>query len=498
MHATDRQILRIALPSVVSNITVPLLGLVDVAITGHLGSAAYIAAIAVGSMTFNVIYWIFAFLRMGTSGLTAQALGAQRPAEIVRLLVRALAVALVIAAVLILLQWPLRRLSLFIMQPDPRVATLATIYFNICIWGAPPVLALYALNGWLIGMQDTHTPMTVAIAQNVVNIAASLFFVLVVGMRVEGVATGTLVAQWAALALTLVLTRRKHFRSVHRPQASRGSTPSLADAVDRLPLRRFLSSQLRPLTDYGRFFAVNRDLFLRTLCIVAVMLFFTAAGSWQGDVTLAVNTLLMQLYLLVSYVMDGLANAGEALCGRHYGAGHTRALRHTVARLFRMGALVAAAFTLLYIPFARPFLALLSDEPAVIAAARPYLVWAFLVPFTGFAAFVWDGIFIGLTAGRRMMQATMVAALVFFTLYLLLCCPHAILQPLTSELLQPALHFLFPHAAEHHLPLSASAFHGLGNHGLWIAFLSFMFTRGAVQTYLYATHRIIITPPAQQ
>ena len=315
MDKRNKEILKIALPSIVSNITVPLLGLVDVAIVGHLGAAAYIGAIAVGGMMFNVMYWIFGFLRMGTSGMTSQALGRRDLCEVTRLLARSVGIAFAVAAALILLQKPLLAAALGIMQPTEEVARLASVYFLTLIYGAPAMLGLFSLSGWFIGMQNSRSPMAVAIVQNVVNICASTFLVFGCGMKVEGVAFGTLTAQYAGFIMAVALCW-KHYRR----------------------LRAYFSWQgVWRRDDMRRFFSVNRDIFLRTLCMVSVMLFFTSAGSWQGEVVLAVNTLLMQFYLLFSYVMDGFAYAGEALSGRYFGARNAAALRDTVRHLFRWG-----------------------------------------------------------------------------------------------------------------------------------------------------------------
>lgn len=217
----DRQILRIAGPSIVSNITVPLLGLVDVAIVGHLGDAAYIGAIAVGSMAFNLIYWIFGFLRMGTSGMTSQAFGRRDLACVMQLLVRSLTVALAVALTLIVLQWPLEWTMVRLMRPTADVEPWARTYFSICIWGAPAVLGLYGLMGWFVGMQNTRMPMFISIMQNVVNIFASLTFVYGLGMRIEGVATGTVIAQYAGFAAAIVLLLR-HYGRLGRYMVWRG------------------------------------------------------------------------------------------------------------------------------------------------------------------------------------------------------------------------------------------------------------------------------------
>ena len=426
MRQIDRRILRIAGPSIVSNITVPLLGLIDVAIVGHLGDAAYIGAIAVGSMMFNLIYWIFGFLRMGTSGMTSQALGRRDLTATAQLLLRSLSVSTGIALCLILLQSPLCRAMLFFMQPTPDVEPLARAYFRICVWGAPAVLGLYGLMGWFVGMQNTRIPMFISIMQNIVNIAASLTLVYGFGMRVEGVATGTVIAQYAGLLAALLLLVRYYGR-----------------------LRRYvvLHNVLRR-AGLARFFTVNRDIFLRTLCLVAVNMYFTSAGARQGAVILAVNTLLMQLFLLFSYIMDGFANAGEALGGRYYGARNEEAFGDTVRRLFLWGALMATVFTLVYAAGGTPFLRLLTDDDAVIAASSAYFPWALVIPAAGMAAFVWDGLFIGITATRGMLVSLAVSATVFFSTYF-------------------ALHT------------------ALGNHALWFAMTLYLASRGAVQTLIY-------------
>ncbi len=420
----DRQILGIALPAIITNITVPLLGLIDTAIVGHMGAAAYIGAVAVGAMIFNLVYWVFGFLRMGTSGLTAQAYGAGNTAEATRLLVRSLYVAIGVAAVMIVLQRPLCMLMLAVIQPSAEVMPLARQYFNIVVWGAPASLALFSLTGWFIGMQNTRLPMTVSIMQNIVNIVASLVLVYALGWKIEGVAAGTVIAQYGGLLVALLLLR------------SRFSTLPFHWAVPTI-------GELRP------FLSVNRDIFVRTLFLVGVNLFFTAAGARQGATILAVNALLMQLYLLFSYFTDGFAYAGEALCGRYLGAGDRVTLRRVIGRLFVWGAGVTTLFTLLYIYGGTPVLHMLTNDHLVATAARDYLPWACLVPLAGIAAFVWDGVFIGITATGGMLLATSVAAACFFA---------------ATFCLMPAY----------------------ANHGLWAAMLIFLFMRGCAQTvYFY-------------
>jgi MATE family multidrug resistance protein len=435
MTTTDKAILQLAVPSIISNITVPLLGLVDLAITGHLGDGgrqAYIAAISVGTMIFNIIYWLMGFLRMGTSGMTGQAYGARDGGGVRLLLRRSVTVALVIAGTFLVLQWPLREAALAIIHPSAVVRPLAATYFNIVIWGAPAMLTLYSLNGWFIGMQDTRVPMVVAILQNVVNIVASLTFVFGLGMKIEGVALGTLVAQWSGVVVAAWLARRKV------SDGGNGVGGAYGD---------------KTLYSWGRFFTVNRDIFLRTLCLVAVNLAFTSVGAREGDLLLAVNTLLMTFYTLFSYVMDGFAFAGEALAGKSYGAGDRVGLKAVVrALLVHWGLPLALLFTLLYVVGGRLLLHVLTDDAAVIAAAATYAPWTWLIPIAGFAAFVYDGIFIGITATRGMLLSSFVASLSFF------------------------------------LIIAVALATGFSNHFLWLAFIAYLALRGGMQWGMVTYH----------
>ena len=425
MNTHNREILQIALPSIVSNITVPLLGLIDAAIVGHLGAASYIGAIAVGGMLFNIIYWIFGFLRMGTSGMTSQAYGQKDEAETMRILARSMGVGMLIALALIILQYPIERIAFTLMKATPEVERLASLYFRICIWGAPAVLGLYSISGWCIGMQNSRFPMYVAITQNIVNILASLVLVYGFGMKIEGVAIGTLVAQYAGLLMAAWLWT-SHFKRL-------------------LPY-----IQLQTLLAKGairRFFQVNRDIFFRTLCLVAVTMYFTSAGAAQGEVILAVNTLLMHFFTFFSYIMDGFAYAGEALVGKHLGANDRPALRQMVHQLFVWGIVLSLVFTLVYGIGGKVFLGLITNEQSVITASSAYFYWVLAIPLTGFAAFLYDGIFIGATATRWMLYAMSIATIAFFLIYY--------------------------------------GFRGaMGNHALWLAFITYLALRGIVQGFL--------------
>ena len=382
-------------------------------------------------MLFNMIYWLFGFLRMGTGGLTAQAYGRHDLQEVTRILLRSLSISLLLALVLLLLQYPIRNIAFMCMDTSEEVRQLATLYFHICIWGAPATLGLYGFTGWYIGMQNSRFPMFIAITQNIVNIAASLFFVFVLKMKVEGVALGTLVAQYAGLGMACLL-----WLAYYRP------------------LRKYLRQKaLFDRTEMKRFFQVNRDIFFRTLCLIAVTVFFTSTGAAYGDVVLAVNALLMQLFTLFSYFMDGFAYAGEALSGKYIGAKDNQSLRLTIRHLFKWGIALSLLFTLLYGAGGKSFLGLLTNDTSVISASEEYIYWVLAIPLAGFSAFLLDGICIGATATHLMLRSMLVASASFFLLYY-------------------GLHDT------------------LGNHALWMAFIVYLALRGIVQAFYYFSYKL--------
>ena len=430
-----KEILSLAIPSIVTNITVPLLGLVDVAIVGHMGDASYIGAIAVGTMMMNVICWLFGFLRMGTSGMTSQAYGRGDSKEAATILFQAIALGAAIGILFVLFQPLLLRLFLFFMRPSDEIRAFASVYFHVCGFGLPAALVMYGLTGWFIGMQDTRTPMTVSIFQNIVNIMTSLLLVYVFGMKVEGVALGTLTAQYSGLLLALYILRRKyasHYQLL----------------FSQFTLKPGDYSSFSYKHTLNRFFRVNRDIFLRTLFLVAVNAAFTSVGSRQGDVILAVNTLLFQFFTLYSYIMDGFAYAGEAICGKYYGAGNAPSFHACIRRLFAWGVIMTVVYTAAYYFGANDILHVLSNEQTVIEASEPYLLWVALIPVAGMGAFIWDGVFIGITDSRGMLLSCFVAAIVF-----------AIMLSLF--------------------------FTTMGNHALWLALLSYLLARGVMQTMLF-------------
>ncbi len=430
-----KEINAIAFPAIISNITTPLLGLVDVAITGHIGSALYLGAIAIGGTMFNMVYWLFNFLRMGSSGLTAQAYGAGNRRGVDLVLTRAMLIALLAGAILIAVSGILGGLVLRFMDADDATQQLARSYFNICIWGAPAVLGTYALSGWFLGLQDSRAPMWVAIATNIVNIAVSLVLVFGLHMKLIGVATGTLTAQWIGFLLALVIALHKH----------RPALPPLGNILAKDELIKF--------------FRINSDIFLRTLCLVAVTLWFTHAGALQGTNILAANALLLQLFMLFSYFMDGFAFAGEALAGKYYGSGNFSALRHLEGMLLKIGLGFAAVFALAYGLGGEWFLSVLAEDKAVVATAASFLLWAVAMPVCGFGAFIYDGIFIGLTRTRGLLASMAVAMAVFFAIYFLLRATMA-------------------------------------NNALWLAFNAYLLSRGLVE-YVLLHHKRPLNPSSK-
>lgn len=393
----NKQILHIAIPSIISNITVPLCAMVDTIIVGHLGDAAYIGAIAVGGLLFNMTYWLFSFLRMGTGGLTAQAYGANNTVSAQNILLRSLIVALSVSSLLLLFQSAILHIAFHFIDATIDVQTNASFYFNILIWGAPAVLCLYSFIGWFLGMQNARIPMVIAIVQNIVNIIASSILVFCMHLKVEGVAMGTLIAQYTGLLLALTIGCYKYHW--HK-----------TIIVWKNIFRK---------TDFMQFFKVNRDIFSRTLYIILVTTYFTSFGSSQGEGILATNTLLMQFFIIFSYFMDGFAYAGEAISGKCYGEKNVKQFSKLTSRLFIWGIGIATLFTLLYSMFGKTFLHILTNEQSVIAQASHYLFFVCLIPIVSFSAFLFDGLFIGTTSTREMLNSMRIASLTFFTIILI-------------------------------------------------------------------------------
>lgn len=416
----------ISLPAIIANIAEPLLGLLDTGIAGHLGAPQYIGAVAVGAMMMNVLYWNFEFLRMGTSGITAQAFGSDSIDAQVASLRRSAFIGLASGIAIVALQVPLQWLVLWIIGPGDEVRFLAETYFSIVVWGAPAVLLTMALKGWLLGMQDSRSPMLISIGVNVLNVIVSLVAVFVLDMGFKGIAVGTLTAVWVGAFYAC-------WRIFHK----------FLDHSRALLVRTSFS-----LKGSGRFFKVSSDIFVRCIFMLAVTLFFTSAGARSGDMILAVNSMMIQLFLLFSYFMDGIAFAGEAVVGKYYGARDYSNMHRCVKLLFAWSSAITVIFIIAYSIFPHTIFTMFTNQSQVVDLAMDYHWWCSVVPLVGMAAFVWDGVFVGVTASRGMLIAVSIACAIFFTLY-------------------------------YTLPDS------WGNHALWAAFITFLATRSLVQTAIW-------------
>lgn len=405
----NREIIRLAGPAIVSNIAVPLLGLSDTTIAGHLGSEEALAAVGVGSMMINASFWLFGFLRMGTTGITAQAYGQGRLDQAMATLGRSFWLAAVIGLAILALHAPLRSLLLALMAPPGESASLASLYFTTVIFSAPAILCTMSVLGWLLGMQNTSLPMAISIAPNILNIALSVTLVFGFDLGFKGIAIGTLASNWFALALALALAARFARRKGCRLSLSLKSQGD--SEVD--------------MHGMGRFFKVNTDIFFRSACIMAVSLSVTAFGARLGPLTLAANAVMMQFFTLFAYFMDGFAFTGEALCGRFVGEMQRGApdgrkmLMRSVKTLLWWSAGCAAVFFVAYISAGMRIAGLITDEPEVLATVGQYFPYFVAIPPITVAAFIFDGFYIGLTRTRQMLVATAISATLFYAICLI-------------------------------------------------------------------------------
>ena len=404
MKSLNTQILRLAIPSILANITIPLVGMVDTAIVGHIANATYIGGIAIGTMLFDLLYWNFGFLRVGTSGMTAQAYGRGDRIECARLLSQSISIALLGALVLWLIQWLFVTAVLAIVPCSSEVAVFAREYFFIRIWAAPATLSLMAFKGWFIGMQDTVSPMITDIVVNVVNMVVSYGLAIYTPLGALGVAYGTVISQLTGFVMALIICLIK-YKKVLKDIIS-----LLCDKTVRL-----LRGQ-----EMRRFMSLNGNLFIRSLCFMVVYVGFTSLASRYGDVELAVSTIMMKLFMLFSYFVDGFAYAGEALVGKEYGAS-----RHSVDRLTRVVRILFAwslgvglLFTLLFSLWSKECYLVMTDDIDVLSRLSDYTGWLIAMPLVSTLAFMWDGVYAGATAGKQIRNAMIYAAVGFVGCYL--------------------------------------------------------------------------------
>ena len=409
MKPLNKEILSLAIPSILANITVPLVGMADIAVAGHLGggngAAALIGGITIGTMLFDLLYWNFAFLRSGTGGLTAQAYGrllagSDGVDQVHGILLRALRIAMLSGVALIALQWVVLWLAFLLVDCTPQVRELASEYFKIRIWAAPATLSLFAFKGWFIGLQDTVRPMIADLIVNGLNIALSfgLGFGLcgLPAMGFAGVAAGTLIAQWCGFTYTAFAARH-----------------AMGQLVDQVQVQQRPVDQVQAPS----FFRMNRDLVLRSLGMIAVYIGFTVISAKFGDTMLAVSAILMKLLLVFSYFTDGFAYAGEALTGKFIGAGDKLGVHAAVKGCFIWGWGLAGAFMLMYGLGGVPAFHLLTSDVTVVEAGREFIPWLLLMPLIGVPAFIWDGVFTGATATSAMRDSTLLCAMGFFAVW---------------------------------------------------------------------------------
>lgn len=400
----NKKILRLAVPAIFNNITVPLLGLSDTAISGHLGSEVYMAAMAVGATMFNVIFMLCGFLRMGTTGLAAQANGAGDENMSRDVLRKALIIAGLISILVLSFQRPLEVLLLKVISPEAMVMDHASLYFRIVVWTVPAQLGIMAMSGWFIGRQNTFIPMYVAIGVNVVNIAASIIFVFVSGLGFKGVALGTLISNWLGLIAILVCLRIEFRRNLPGTVPGTAIKKEIADS-NAQPLRK---------VKWTTFFNVNGNLFFRSACIMVVSLSMTAIGAGINDITLAANSVMLQFFLFFSYFMDGFAFAGEALVGNAAGAKDSNQLQRTVRALVRWGVILAILFSSIYLCAGKTIVSLLTDSELVLQEVIRMKLWLVALPVITVSAFIFDGVFIGLARTRPLLSVTLAGTALFF------------------------------------------------------------------------------------
>ena len=420
----NKQILRLAIPNILSNLSVPLLSTVDTALMGRQESAAYIGAVALGSLLFNFIYWSFSFLRMGTTGLTAQAFGKGDKPAISNILGRALITALAGSLLILLIQIPLANISFGILDASDTVESLAKEYFYIRIWAAPATLALYAMMGWFFGMQNVIYPLILTIVINAVNIVCNIWFVNYMGMKADGVAWGTVIAQYTGLLTAAGLFRYKYFHLI----------------------KYFQRKVIFELNALKKFLALNRDIFIRTFCLIFAFAFFDNESAKQGDVILAVNAVLLQFVSWMSYGIDGFAYATESLTGKYLGAGNKPFLKKAINYSFLWAMGFSVLYSAAYFVFGDALLSVFTDQENILKQASQFMFWIVLFPIVATPSYIWDGIYIGYTASIAMRNTMIIALATYISFYYL------------------QLHFM-----------------DWGNDGLWLTLLVFMAARGGVQ-----------------
>ena len=428
----NKEIFRIALPNIIANISIPLLGIVDTALMGRMDDPAYIGAIALGGIIFNILYWGFGFLRPGTTGLTAQAYGQDNEAECFRLLYRSASIGFVLGLLILIFHAPLGQLCFHLLSGSDTVENLAEDYFKIRVLAAPAVICGFALRGWFFGVQDAISPMILMILANLLNILLSWYLVMVKGLGVEGVAYGTCLAQWITFAAAVIIILIKH----------------------RTKVIQYLDHLVFKSKELTRFLTVNRDMFIRNIGLILVFSYFTDYSSQVGDNYLAINQMMIQLFYFMSYAVDGFAYASESLVGKYLGAQAISKVKEVIKKCLIYGLGFACIFALGFLLGGSILIGLMTTNSELIQGADRLMIWLALVSIAGALAFIWDGVFSGATSAKELRDSMIISTLVFFI----------VVYALKSN---------YPELA------------------VWAAMVAFMFTRSLIQIFLY---RIKILP----
>jgi MATE family multidrug resistance protein len=426
----NKELLRLAIPNILTNLTVPLVSMVDLGLMGRMPSTAYIVAIGFGTVIFNFIYWAFGFLRMGTTGMVSQAYGRDNHDKIKGLLTKGLSISLIGGLVLVLLQWPLKEFALLLIDPDTEVIKPLITYFNYRIYAAPATISIYVLTGWLLGMQDSKAALFLAVVVNGINAVLSYTLVHSFQLDIAGVAMGTVIAQYIGLIFGFVILWRKY---------------------QLTPVKLF-SSRDRSSSSWASFISVNSDILIRTLCLIFTMSFFKTKAGNIDPILGAANILLLEFITISAYGIDGFAFAAESICGKYFGKSNKELFMKSIKVSMSWGIGIAFILSFIYWAFGEEILSLLTNKTSVIEAALVYLPWLIIAPLINAFAFIWDGIYVGAIASKAMRNA-----MIFSTFFIFL----------------PAF-FLGKNL--------------LMNHGMWLAFSLFMLARGLIQTLMVSKH----------
>ncbi len=421
-----KEIFRLAIPNILTNLTVPLVSLVDLGLMGRMPSASYILAIGFGTLIFNFSYWAFGFLRMGTTGMVSQSFGKGDKKQAESFLLMGLSISSIVGILFIILQYPVLQLGLYLIQPELAVIEPLSTYFYYRIYAAPATISIFVISGWLLGMQDSKSALYLAIIINGINAITSFILVSYTSLAIAGIAIGTIIAQYSGLVFGIILILKNYKIEIN--------------------VNRLLKSS--NFGQWSSFLKVNSDIFIRTLCLIGVMSFFKTKAGNIDPILGAANILLLEFVTIAAFGIDGFAFAAESICGKYFGQNNRKKLMQAIKHSFLLGFMIALLISGVFYFFGKLILNLLTDKVEIIEAALPYLYWLAAMPIISSFAFIWDGIYIGVTSSKAMRNSMILSTFLVF------------------------------------LPLFYFLEGKLENHGMWLSFLIFLFARGVFQTFL--------------